>query len=76
MSARFKVGDKVVVKGYVHERGEYFSFVPEMDKYIGKITRVRGVLDDMVRLDIDNGSWSWHPSWLAYPNGRVEIYEC
>jgi hypothetical protein len=77
MSARFRVGDKVIIRGYVHERGEHFNFIPEMDEYIGKIARVRRVFDDMIKLDIDNGHWTWHPSWLAYPKkGRVDIYEC
>jgi hypothetical protein len=78
MSARFRVGDKVVVKGYVQERGEYYTFACEMDEYIGRIATVTRATDDgrYIRLDIDNGYWSWHPAWLAYPNGRVDIYEC
>lgn len=77
MSANFRVGDKVVVKGWVHERGEYYSFIPEMDEYIGCVTRVRRVLaDGIIKLDIDGGNYAWHPSWLAYPKGKVDIYEC
>jgi hypothetical protein len=80
MSARFRVGDKVVVKGYVHERGEYYTFAVEMDEYIGRIATVTRSIDidncQYIRLDIDDGYWSWHPAWLAYPNGRVDIYEC
>jgi hypothetical protein len=75
---RFYVGDKVVVKGYVHERGEYYTFAVEMDEYIGRIATVTRATDNgqYIRLDIDNGYWSWHPAWLRRPKGRVDIYEC
>lgn len=75
---RFYVGDKVVVKGYVHERGEYYTFAVEMDEYIGRIATVTRSTDNgqYIRLDIDNGYWSWHPAWLSRPKGRVDIYEC
>lgn len=62
---RFKVGDKVVVTGYVNKRTEYYYFAPEMDSYIGLVTRVRtNNRDGSVGLDIDGGYYSWHPSWL------------
>ena len=76
--ARFGVGDKVVIMGYVHDRGEHYSFVPEMDEYIGKVARVMRVTEqgNCIRLNVDSGRYSWHRSWLAYPKGRVDIYEC
>ena len=62
---KFKVGDKVVVVGYVHKRSEYYYFAPEMDSYIGLVTRVREIgRDGSVKLDIDSGYYSWHHSWL------------
>jgi intein-encoded DNA endonuclease-like protein len=62
---RFKVGDKVVVTGYVNKRSEYYYFAPEMDSCIGLVTRVRRIgKDGSVKLDIDGGYYSWHPSWL------------
>ena len=39
--SKFRIGDVVVINGYVHDRGEYYSFVPEMDKFIGKKAKVR-----------------------------------
>lgn len=62
---KFKVGDKVVVTGYVNKRTEYYYFAPEMDAYIGLVTRVRTRnRDGSVNLDIDGGYYSWHPSWI------------
>jgi hypothetical protein len=53
---RFKVGDKVVVTGYVNKRTEYYYFNPKMDSYIGLVTRIRRVgRDGSVNLDIDGG---------------------
>ncbi len=67
---KFKVGDKVEVFGLVHERGEYYYFAPEMDKYIGCVTRVREVIKDgSVKIDVDGGFYSWHPRWLGSPTG-------
>lgn len=76
--SKFRIGDVVVINGYVHDRGEYYSFVPEMDKFIGKKAKVRWHNEngDCIHLDVDGGEFAWHQSWLGYPKGRVDIYEC
>jgi hypothetical protein len=47
-----------------------------MDEYIGKVGRIRRRSGDVIRIDIDGGNYSWHPTWLGHPKGRVDIYEC
>lgn len=75
--SKFRIGDKVVIKGWVHDRNEHFTFVEEMDRYIGCVATVRRCRPDWyIRLDIDGGNFAWHESWLCYPKGRVDIYEC
>lgn len=76
--SKFRIGDKVVIIGYVHDRGEYFTFVEEMDRYLGCVATVRRCRPEngCVRLDIDGGEFAWHESWLGYPKGRVDDYEC
>jgi hypothetical protein len=72
----FRVGDMVVITGWVHDRSEHHNFPPEMDVYIGQVGRIRRRSGDVIRIDIDGGCYSWHPTWLSHPKGRVDIYEC
>ena len=72
----FRVGDMVVINGWVHDRSEYHNFPPEMDEYIGRVARIRSRSGDVIRIDIDGGCYSWHPTWLGRPKGRVDIYAC
>ncbi len=75
MNIKYRVGNKVVIKNYVHDRSEHYNFVPEMDRYIGCIATVVSNYNDRIRLDIDGQRFAWHPAWLGLPKGRVDIYE-
>jgi len=62
ITMKFKVGDKVLIKSHIDAKcnNDCPSWNKAMDKYIGKIAKVKSIIDEnSYFLDMDSQSWTW-----------------
>ncbi len=62
----FKIGDKVRI---IHNNvGMLFGNNKAMNQYVGRITTIKSYIGMVIRLEIDNGHWSWDERSLEHVN--------
>jgi hypothetical protein len=60
-----KVGDKVKIKKRTKSsESEFPHYTSYMEKYTGKTATIVYENDGLIRLDVDNEYFCWHPKWL------------
>lgn len=82
--AKYKVGDKVVVredlrtdvpKYYMADKSDHNCVVDEMLKYRGNTLTIKVASAGGYRLEEDNECWTWTDEMFSEPKNKMEVVE-